>query len=122
MQDRYSIQQFDTKKAALDALEDPSFVPAEAACRPAPELPAPADVTLPAIQAEIDRLKAEIARLADRQFDLAMQERSSAPPAPVAPHSSRKRTRKSVGGAPREEVFYRRSAANLITFPNPQSA
>jgi hypothetical protein len=111
MQSRYSIQQFDTKKAALDALEDRPSASVEATVKnPAPELPTPADVTHPAIQAEIAR-----------QVALALQERFSAPQTPET-HGRRRRKETRVGGVPREEVFYRRSAANLITFPGGQSA
>jgi integrase len=134
MQDRYSIQQFDTKMAALEALESPSFAPVP----PAPTAPSavvPAavnadvvepnesirtqpvpELTNPSIQAEIDRLRAEIARLADRQSDLAQQARS-APNVPEKPTRPRRR-RKSVSGDPSEVIFHlRRSAKNLITFP-----
>ena len=152
----YSIQQHDTKMAALEALETPSFAPippeptapaqhlaspdpkpqgaatvwedarAQASCladdKPTkPERPLP-EGTQTAIQMEIDRLRAEVARLADRQFALALQERSSAPQAPDTPRR-KQRTSRNIGSGPREDVLYRRrSAAKLITFPNPQSA
>jgi hypothetical protein len=138
MQDRYSIQQHDTKMAALEALESPSFAPVpptarSAAIRDQHKVAVNADViepnelvraqpvpqpTNPAIQAEIDRLRAEIARLADRQFDLAIREHPPAPSAPEKPtHPTRRR--KSDSGDPTEVIFHlRRSAKNLITFPN----
>jgi len=113
MQSHYSIQQFDTKMAALDALEHPTVRPQN---EPTPPLqpPTSAAVIHPAIQAEIDRLRAEIARLADRQFDSALQERSSAPNMPDKPARPRRR-RKSASGDPTEVIFHlRRSAKNLI--------
>ena len=62
MQDRYSIQRFDTKKAALDALEDP---PQRV---PEPGPPAsPASWIDPAIQAEIARQVAIALEERDRQ-------------------------------------------------------
>ena len=74
--------------------------------------------TNPSIQAEIERLKAEIARLADRQSDLALREHSPASSAPEKPTHSRRR-RKSESGHPGEAIFHlRRSAKNLIAFPN----
>ena len=119
MTDRYSIQRFATKKAAVDALEDrpsqPSPEPAPVEASPAAA--APLDLMQPAIQAEIDRLRAEIARLADRQFDLASREY---PPAPSAPkvHAQRKRRTKGLGGDPADAVFQRtQRAKNLIVFP-----
>ena len=138
MQDRYSIQQHDTKMAALEALESPSFAPVpptgpSAAIpdqhkmgvnadviepnKPVRTQPAP-ELTNPSIQAEIDRLRAEIARLADRQSDLALREHSPAPSAPEKATHSRRR-RKSESGHPGEVIFHlRRSAKNLIAFPN----
>jgi hypothetical protein len=96
MQNRYSIQQFDTKKAALDALEGPSSVSAEATCSSVPE---PVDFSHPSIQAQIEILKTEIARLSDRQFDLALQDRSYVPKAPEA------------------VSYHERQVTNLIAFP-----
>jgi hypothetical protein len=137
MQDRYSIQQHDTKMAALEALESPSFAPVpptapSAAIPDQRKVAVNADViepnkavwaqpvpqpTNPAIQAEIDRLRAEIARLADRQSDLALREQPPPPSTPEKPtHPTRRR--KSDSGDPREVIFHlRRSAKNLITFP-----
>jgi hypothetical protein len=116
MQNQLSIQQFDTKMAALEALEQPAGRP-ETEPNPPAQQPASAGLIQPAIRAEIDRLRAEIARLADRQFDLASQERSSALSKPETPTDSR-RKRKSVSRNPAEEVFHRRqSTKNLITFP-----
>jgi integrase len=62
MQNRYSKQQFETKRAALVALENPSSPPPN---QPGPSAPAPggvsksADPIQPDIQAEIDRLKGQ---------------------------------------------------------------
>jgi hypothetical protein len=76
-----------------------------------PQPAASADLMHPAIQAEIDRLRAEIARLADRQSDLAQQGCS----APTRP----RRRRKTDSGDPTEVIFHlRRPAKNLISFPN----
>jgi integrase len=58
MQNRYSIQRFETKKAALDALENPLVHPPsgpEPAIQPPMQASAPADLMQPAIQAEIAR-------------------------------------------------------------------
>jgi Phage integrase family len=112
MQSHYSIQQFDTKMAALAALESPSSCLAEPPLLPAPQPPVTVGLSHPAIQAEIAR-----------QVALALQERFAAPQEPET-HGRRRRTRKSAAGSPQEKVvFYRRrSGANLITFPSPQSA
>jgi hypothetical protein len=71
-QNRYSIQQFDTKKAALDALEDPSSLSSEPLPPPVPASQAPMDFTHATFQAEVAR-----------QVALALQERFPAPQAPV---------------------------------------
>ena len=73
---RYSIQQHDTKMAALEALEHPAGGP-ETEPAPPPQPTASAEPIHPAFQAEIDRLRAEITRLANQQTDLAQQDRSS---------------------------------------------
>lgn len=113
MQSHYSIQQHDTKMAALEALEHPAVRTEPEPTAPT-HRPASADLIQPAIQAEIDRLRAEIARLDDRQSDLAVRER---PPVSSAPekYARRKRRTRRPGGDP---VFRRtQSAKNLITFP-----
>jgi integrase len=117
MQNRYSIQRFETKKAALDALENPSMPPPE---EPAPAAQPPAqpsplvNLMPPAIQAEIDRLRAEIACLADRQFDLAAQEHPPESSATEKYVRAKRRTRRTGADA----VCHRTQAAkNLITFP-----
>ena len=137
MQDRYSIQQHDTKMAALEALESPSFAPVPPTApsaaipdqrkvavnadviepnEPVRTQPVP-ELTNPSIQVEIDRLRAEIARLADRQSDLALRERPPAPSAPEKP-THPKRRRKSDSGDPTDVIFHlRRPAKNLISFP-----
>jgi integrase len=105
MQDRYSIQQHDTKMAALEALESPT-VRTEPEPTPPAQRPASADPIQPAIQAEIDFLKAEIARLTDRAF--------SAP----TTHARRKRRKERPSGDPAAAVFRRtQTAKNLISFP-----
>ena len=107
MQNRYSIQQFDTKKAALDALEGLSSLPPEPTCPPAPEPAAPMNFSHPGFQAEIAR-----------QLALALQERFATQQAPEPP-ARRRRTGKGVAGNPQEVLYSRRSSAkNLITFPN----
>jgi integrase len=137
MQDRYSIQQHDTKMAALEALESPSFAPVpptapSAAIPDQSKVAINADViepkdlvrtqpvpqlTNPSIQAEIDRLRAEIARLAERQSALALREHPPASRAPEKPtHPTRRRKRDSAD--PTGVIFHlRRSAKNLISFP-----
>jgi integrase len=70
MQNRYSIQRFETKKAALDALENPSVSPPDEptpATRPAQQPPTSADLMQPAIQAEIARQVAIALALRDRE-------------------------------------------------------
>jgi hypothetical protein len=102
--------------AALEALEHPTVLP-ETEPTPPAQPAASVDLIQPAIQAEIDRLRAEIARLADRQSDLAQQKRSSTPNMPEKPIRPRRR-RKSDNGDPTEVIFHlRRSGKNLITFP-----
>jgi hypothetical protein len=104
MQSHYSIQQFDTKMAALEALEHPPGRPENEPTPPAQQ-PASAGLIQPALQAEIDRLRAEIARLAERQSDLDLQGR-------------RRPRRKSAGGAMKEGGLYRQQpATNVIAFP-----
>jgi integrase len=81
MTDRYSIQRFDTKKAALDALEDPSARPPEPVPPPTPAAAISNDPMQPAIQAEIAR-----------QVALALQQHFPAPKvAPPTPAPERKR-------------------------------
>jgi hypothetical protein len=99
MQNHYSIQQHDTKMAALEALEHPAVRPDTEPTPPAQQ-PTSAGLIQPGLQAEIDRLRTEIARL-----DLALQER-------------RRPRRKSAGDARKEETFYREQpATNVIAFP-----
>ncbi len=89
MTDRYSIQRFDTKKAALDGLEDRSARP--------PEVPPPAvDFAHVAIQAEIARQVAQAL-----QQHLA----SSRPSAPVQATYRRTRKRKAETPKPRLVMF-----------------
>jgi integrase len=109
MQNRYSKQQFDTKKAALDALDNaPPTIPGE------PDPP----TKPPAMQAEIDRLQAEIVRLTDRQSDSATREHPLATRSPetyVRPRSKSKSPRAgSSGVVPKCKQL----AKNLIVFPS----
>ena len=113
MQSHYSIQQHDTKMAALEALEHP-------AARTDPEPTAPAqrsasaDLIQPAIQAEIDHLRAEIARLANRQSDLALRDNPPTSRTPQTYVRTKRRTKR-----PDADPAFRRTqpAKNLITFP-----
>jgi integrase len=113
MQDRYSIQQHDTKLAALEALESPS-VPPPNEPEPARQRPAPADLIHPAIQAEIDRLQAEIARLANRQSDLASRDH---PPTSGTPQTYVRTKRRTKRPDADPAVRRTQAAKNLITFP-----
>ena len=94
MQSHYTIQQYDTKMAALEALEHPAGR-TETEPTPPAQQPASAGLIQPAIQAEIDRLRAEIARLANRQSDwpygITLQRR-----APLRRMSARKGERKGL--------------------------
>jgi hypothetical protein len=84
MQDRYSIQRFDTKKAALDALEDPSLHQPEPVPPPVPASPAPLDFTDATFRAEIAR-----------QVAFALQERfptTVAPEPPARPETDARKT------------------------------
>jgi integrase len=115
MQSHYSIQQHETKMAALEALEHPARP--ESDPNPPAQPPASADLIQSAIQAEIDCLRAEITRLADRQFDLALREHLP-PTSASETHARRKRGTKRSSGDPTATVFHRaQSAKNLITFP-----
>jgi hypothetical protein len=70
MQNRYSIQRFETKKAALDALENPPVSSPDEptpATQPAQQPPTSADSMQPAIQAEIARQVAIALALRDRE-------------------------------------------------------
>jgi hypothetical protein len=140
MQSRYSIQRFDTKKAALDALDNPSTKPVilqppgatgeqqtleptkpevqktvriasdVQALKPVQKL---TEVEI-AMRAEIDLLKAELARVAHLQFDLAAREH---PPESSAPEKY-VRTKRRTKGRCADTVLHRtQPAKNLITFP-----
>jgi hypothetical protein len=87
MQNRYSIQQFNTKKAALDALESPGSVESEVLHPPTSPAAAPAaqrsiDIMDPAIRAELDRLVA-----------LAIQRELEQLRVPAVPHQPAKNSR-----------------------------
>jgi integrase len=103
MQDRYSIQQFDTKKAALDALEDPFSRPPEA-MPPVPASSAPMDFTHAMFQAEIAR-----------QIALALQERFPTAVAPDTP-AREKRTRRRRNA----DRVIRQPSPKVISFPGPE--
>jgi len=113
MHDRYSIQQFDTKMAALDALEGPTTAPPPNEPAPAPPLQAPVDLMNPAIQAEIAR-----------QVALALQERFPTPMATEPP--VREKQTKGGRGNHSEDARGRRrrrnsgkeqSSGRLVVFP-----
>jgi integrase len=111
MQSHYSIQQHDTKMAALEALEHPAV-----RTEPEPTAPAhpPASAEI-AMRAEIASLRAELTRLANLQSEMALPGPTSGTP---QTHARRKRKTKGHGGDPAAAVFHRRqSAKNLITFP-----
>ncbi len=112
MQDHYSIQQHDTKLAALEALEHPT-VPPPNEPEPTPPPVVPTDLMHSAIQAEI-------ARQVDRQVALALQGHFASQPAPeIEGRRSRTKKNRSVSGSKKEEgVFLRQeSATNVIAFP-----
>jgi integrase len=120
MQNRYSKQQFETKRAALETLENPSSPAPSESGPPTPPsggVLKPAELIQPAIQAEIDRLKEEIGRLPNRSMDLGSQEHSPAQP---KTHARRRRKTKSVRTGSSDAVFFERThkAKNLIVFPN----
>jgi integrase len=109
MQDRYSIQRFDTKKAALDALEDSSSRPPEAVPSPVPTSPPPMDFTHATFQAEIAR-----------QVALALQERFPMPTA-TEPPAREKQPRRRRNSLNREQryapVAKEQGAPRLVVFP-----
>jgi integrase len=107
MQNRYSIQQFDTKKAALDALEGPSSRPPEAAPPPIPNSPTLMDFTHATFQAEIAR-----------QVALALQERFATAVSPETP--AREMPARRRRSADRANV--RQPSPNVISFPGPRTA
>ena len=88
MPDRYSIQRFDTKKAALDALEDPSARPPEPRHRWLPRA-AGNGFTHATIQAEIARQVAQ-----------ALQQHLAAAKSPEPVQATYKRTRKRKAETP----------------------
>jgi hypothetical protein len=114
MTDRYSIQRFATKKAAVDALEDrpsqpsPELAPVEAS----PAAAAPLDLMHPVIQAEIAR-----------QVTLAMQQHFPVPPPVPQLPVKKKRTRRRQPAEPQDagerygRLFEDRTVARLVMFP-----
>jgi integrase len=112
MQNHYSIQQFDTKMAALEALESPP-VPPPNEPEPARQPMAPEDLMHSTIQAEI-------ARQVDRQVALALQEHFASQPAPeIQGRRSRTKKNRSASGSKKEEAVFLRqeSPTNVIAFP-----
>ena len=107
MQDRYSIQRFDTKKAALDALEDPSLHQPEPVPPHVPASPPARDFTHATFQAEIAR-----------QVALALQERFPTAVAPEPPA----RQKQMRGRQNPERVKVRQPFPNVISFPGPRTA
>jgi integrase len=113
MQNHYSIQQFDTKMAALEALEGPS-VPPPNEPGPARNLPAPADLTHYSIQAEIERqVDRKVALVLDQYF-------ASRPSAEIQGRRTRTKKNRSLSGSKKEEAVFLReqNPTNLIAFPN----
>jgi integrase len=118
MQSRYSKQQFDTKKAALEALDNAS---ASTPSKPEPPPPTPggaspsANLVPPPLLAEIDRLRAEVVRLADRQGDFSSREHPSGPPRSPGTRAHRRSKTKATRTAavPKRQ----QPAKNLIVFP-----
>jgi hypothetical protein len=136
MQDRYSIQQFDTKMAALEALESPSFAPVP----PAPT--APSAVVPTAVNADViepdesirtqsaptqspDMTHPDIQAEIKRQVDLALQGRIGTSQSRERPVRRRLMSRRRVAmSSTREHVgaSSRPSAPNVVSFPGPRRA
>lgn len=109
MQDHYSIQQHDTKMAALEALEHPAV-----RTEPEPTAPAhpPASAEI-AMRAEIDFLKAELIRLSKRQSELALRDHP-----PTSAPQTYVRTKRRTKRRSADPVFHlTQPAKNLISFP-----
>jgi hypothetical protein len=79
MQNHYSIQQFDTKMAALTTLETPPAAPVP------PEPIAPAQELAPPLDATQTAIQTEIAREVDRKVALALQEYFASRPSAEIP-------------------------------------
>jgi integrase len=112
MQDHYSIQQFDTKMAALQALESPSVPPPNEPA-PARQPPAPPDLMHYSIQAEIERQ-------VDRKVALVLDQYFASRPSPENQgRRSRTKRNRSVNGSKKDEAVFSRqeSPTNLIAFP-----
>jgi integrase len=111
MQNRYSIQQFDTKKAAVDAL-DSSGASSE------PPSPIPAVFTAPASQAKDHAdlaLQAEI----DRRVGKALQDYFASHPQTETSRPKPRRRRDVDRTSSEETVVYRQlRAGNVVAFPN----
>jgi integrase len=111
MQNHYSIQQFDTKKAAVDALDS--------LCAP-PEQPSPVPgaITPSASQAKDYAdlaLQAEI----DRRVGKALQDYFASHPQAETSGRRRGQRRGADRGSSEETVVYRRlRAGNVVAFPN----
>jgi integrase len=120
MQNRYSIQQFDTKMAALQTLETPSI--AGTPPEPTPPTPGPPtrrDATQTAIEAEI-------ARQVDRKVASALQEYFDSRPCPEKQeHRRQTSTSSSVSRSKKHKAASygpSNSSTNLIAFPSPRLA
>jgi integrase len=112
MQNHYSIQQFDTKMAALEALESPSLPP--------PNEPEPTRQPMVPVDFMHSGIQAEIARQVDRQVAQALQEHFASQPAPeVQGQRSRTKRNRSASGSKKEEAVFSRqqSSTNVIAFP-----
>jgi integrase len=114
MQNPYSIQQFDTKLAALQTLETPSIAPVP------PEPTTPAQELAPPLGATQTAIQAEIARQVDRKVALALQEYfASQASGEIQGRRRRTRRNQTASGSKKEESVFSRqqNATNLIAFP-----
>jgi integrase len=110
MQDHYSIQQHDTKMAALEALEYPTLRPES---DPTPPAQQPASAAEIAMRAELDCLKAELIRLANKQSELASRDHP-----PTSAPQTYVRTKRGTKRRSADPVFHlTQPAKNLISFP-----
>jgi integrase len=110
MQSHYSIQQHDTKMAALEALEYPAV---RTEPEPTPPAQRPASETEIAMRAELDCLKAELIRLANKQSELALRDHP-----PTSATQTYVRTKRRTKRRSADPVFHlTQPAKNLISFP-----
>ena len=111
MQDRYSIQQHDTKMAALEALERPRRTEPE----PTPPAQQPASATL--IHCSIQE---EMYRQVDQKVALALQKYfASRPSAEVQGRRARTKKNRSASVSKKEEALFLRqeNPTKVIAFP-----